>query len=277
MSVATLVDGVATTSLPLDDRGLAYGDGVFETVLVADGTPVWWERHLRRLQRGCAALEIPAPRIDLLQAEATQLAAGAAHALLKITITRGAAARGYAPPRDARARRILARHPAPAPDPRAHGGIMLRWCRMPLALQPRLAGIKHLNRLEQVLARSEWDDAGIAEGLMCDTQGRVVSATAANLFVVRDGRLATPSLQQCGVEGTCREWLLERAEVQVRELQPDDVLGADELFICSSVRGILPVARLDGRDWDVGPMTRRWQQALWDEVAALCPRMESGA
>lgn len=273
MNARVLVDGVATGLVAVHDRGCAYGDGVFETLLVADGKMPWWDAHLARLQRGCKRLRIEAPDANLLQAEAQALAAGEARAVLKLVVTRGAAGRGYAVPSVAAPTRILSLHPAPEASPDAHErGIRLHSCHTRLAIQPQLAGIKHLNRLEQVLARSEWDDPGIAEGLMQDMEDRVVCATAANLFVARRGRWLTPDLARCGVEGICRAWVIANFAVEVGELTLDGLLDGDELFLASSVRGILPVARLGGRRWDVGPMTRIVQQALWEQVPALDPR-----
>lgn len=275
MSTPTLVNGVETDQIDACDRGLAYGDGVFETMLVAKGQPVWWEAHLARLQRGCVVLGIEPPPTALLRSEVERLAAGAERAVLKLIVTRGPGARGYAPPRSATAARVLSLHPAPEwPAAGPESGIQVRWCRLQLALQPRLAGIKHLNRLEQVLARGEWQDPAIAEGLMRDAEGRVIGATAANLFVVRGGRLATPALDRCGIAGTAREWVLARGEVQVRDLLPREIEDADELFLSSCLRGILPVARLGGREWSPGPVTRSLQQQLWRELPALQPRAD---
>jgi 4-amino-4-deoxychorismate lyase len=276
MSERSLVNGKRSTQVALADRGFAYGDGVFETVLVASGAPVWWDAHVARLERGCGALGIAFPGAERLARESEYLIAGDARAVLKIAVTRGISARGYATPVAVEPTRAMSLHAGVMLDPADYlHGVALRWCEMRLAVQPLLAGIKHLNRLEQVLARNEWSDASISEGLVCDTVGRVVSAVAANLFIVRGGRLITPSLKRCGVAGICREWVLERAAVAVEDLTVEAIESADELFLTSSLRGILPVARLDGRRWTVGPMTRQLQHLLWEEVPALQPAQDS--
>ncbi len=234
------------------DRGLAYGDGVFETILVHHGAPVWWDAHLARLQRGCDVLGIAAPDPGFLRVEAEVLIAGCMRGVLKLILTRGIGERGYTPPSDTPTTTVLMLSDAPSPPPR--DGLVLRWCDTQLAIQPRLAGIKHLNRLEQVLARGEWNDASIHEGLQCDTAGRVVSATSASLFALRDGRWLTPPVADCGIAGICRAWILgnvvEACEVVLTRAQ---VESADVLILCNAVRGILPVAVLGERRWSLHP------------------------
>jgi len=258
----------STSTVAVDDRGFNYGDGLFETLLVADGEPVWWDAHFARLQRGCDALHIPVPSPHALLARVRALARGQARAALKIVLTRGAGGRGYAPLRYATPTCVLTLHEAPATR---RDGVAVRWCDLRLACQPVLAGFKHLNRLEHVLARGEWEDPAITEGLLRDADERVVCATAANVFIVRDGALATPALERCGVAGIARAWVMSRVGATVRALSPTDVESADELFLTSSLRGILPVARLGGREWNVGPMTRRLQDMHWADVPALEP------
>ncbi len=235
------------------DRGLAYGDGVFETALIHCGAPVWWDKHIARLLHGCATLGIAAPDPGFLRSECDTLATGCARGVLKLIVTRGFGERGYAISTHAPPTVVLSLSNAPVPPPR--DGFNLRWCNTPLALQPRLAGIKHLNRLEQVLARAEWNDAdsggqAIHDGLQCDTAGRVISATSANLFVSRDGRWLTPPVADCGIAGVCRGWILDRvAESAEAVLVCADVESADAIVLCNAVRGILPVAVLGSRRW----------------------------
>lgn len=259
-----LVDGRAATNIDALDRGLAYGDGLFETVLVVGGQAPLWPRHLARLAEGCARLALPSPDAVALEQEIARAAAGLARAVVRITLTRGCGPRGYAPPRDVAPTRLVAAFAAPPPPADWYRrGIRVRFCELRLAEQPRLAGLKHLNRLEQVLARAEWDDPAIAEGLLRDAGERVISATAANLFVVIDGALATPALTRCGVAGVARAELLSRhPDCQVRDLSMNDVMNADELFLTSSVRGIVPVTALADRRWPVGAVARALQ-AHW--------------
>jgi 4-amino-4-deoxychorismate lyase len=162
-----------------------------------------------------------------------------------------------------------------APPPQTREGLNLRWCETPLAIQPALAGIKHLNRLEQVLARSEWNETdpnhpAIHEGLQCDTAGRVVCATSANLFVLRDGHWLTPPVADCGIAGICREWILAHAD-RAREavLSRADVESAESLVLCNAVRGILSVAALGSRRWPPHPQVVALQERLAVAEAAF--------
>jgi 4-amino-4-deoxychorismate lyase len=275
---AVLINGIEGGRVSPQDRGLAYGDGLFETMLVSNGAAPWWDGHVARLRRGCERLGIELPDLPVLAAERDQLCAGVTTAVLKLIVTRGDAGRGYAPPLPSHPTRIVALHPAPArrlADYR--DGIALHACRTRLAMQPALAGIKHLNRLEQVLARAEWKDEAFGEGLMFDGDGRAVCATAANIFVVVDGRLFTPDLSRCGVEGTCRAWICAHESVSTGEVDAAMLDASDEFFLASSLRGILPVARFGGRQWNVGPMTRTLQERLWQAVPALDPRRSANA
>jgi 4-amino-4-deoxychorismate lyase len=245
------VDAAVDTVLA-GGRGLAYGDGVFETMRAVGGALPWWPAHRARLARGAARLGIAMPSNDALDTALRDLLRDHPDAVVKLVLTRGSGGRGYAPPADAPPVWLLSASALP-PAPRA-GGLVLRWCELRLATQPVLAGIKHCNRLEQVLARAEWRDEGIDEGLLRDGDGDVVCATAANLFVLHDGRWWTPPVDRCGVAGVCRGWALGALDATERRLTPDDVLSSQALVLCNAVRGILPVARLgDDRAWSPHP------------------------
>ncbi|MEW6646916.1 MAG: aminodeoxychorismate lyase [Pseudomonadota bacterium] len=263
-----LIDGKDSDQIAADDRGLLYGDGLFETLAVRDGVPQLWPQHLARLQRDCARLGIVPPPLELLQTEALQLCAGHARAVLKIIITRGSGGRGYRLPEHAMPRRILSLHPWPDyPEQHATQGVRARLCTLRLGSNPRLAGIKHLNRLEQVLARAEWSDPDIAEGLLLDGAGQLVEGTMSNVFLVRDGCLLTPVLDECGVAGVMRAQILELAARLgipgvVAPLRLDDVATAEEMFFCNSLIGLWPVRQFEQQEFAVGPLTRRLQQAI---------------
>ena len=257
-----LVDGASTAMVSAFDRGLSYGDGLFETIRFVRGEAPLWSRHLQRLQESAERLRLPMPDAALLLREACIVRQGLEQAVVRITLTRGVGERGYAPPTSPQTTRIVAGFEAPSMrgDGYVHG-IRVRWCETRLALQPLLAGMKHLNRLEQVLARAEWSDPSIAEGLLCDTAGRVISATMANLFAVVDGMLMTPPVDACGVAGVGRaEVLAIRSDATVSPITREQLSGASEVFLCSSVRGILPVQAVGNTVYGPGPVTRALQQ-----------------
>lgn len=263
MNTRVLVNGVEAARIAADDRGLLYGDGLFETLRVHRGGCPLWAYHLARLHRGCSVLGLPQPPPGLLERERDVLVGRTEDAVLRITWTRGPSARGYAPPGSAQPTRVLALGAPPAAPVHWYArGIRVRFCDLRLARQSRLAGIKHLNRLEQVLARAEWRDDAIVEGLMLDTSGRVIGATAANLFAVIDGELLTPRVDQSGIAGVGRALLMDTLPVRQRHLWPRDLARASELVLVSSVRGALPVRRLEATRWRPGPWVRRAQQVF---------------
>ncbi|MET0329982.1 MAG: aminodeoxychorismate lyase [Dyella sp.] len=266
-AVRVLVNGVPASTVSAFDRGLGYGDGLFETIRFVGARAPLWPRHMQRLTEGCARLGLPPPDPLQLAQQATRVNADLAHSVVRITLTRGIGERGYAPPACPMVTTVVAAFAPPPIDPAIpRDGVALHLCQLRLALQPRLAGIKHLNRLEQVLARAEWNDPAIGEGVLLDSDERVISAVAANLFAVIDGVPCTPSVQRCGVAGVARaEVLAANDAIVVRDLDLDALLRADEVWLSSSVRGIVPVRRLDGRQWSVGPITRALQ-AHWHSL-----------
>lgn len=270
-----LINGIETDHIHVGDRGLHYGDGLFETIAVRNGHPLLWERHLRRLGEGCMRLGIPMPNAGDLEREAARVCEDADRAVLKIIVTRGSGGRGYRAPREAVPTRIVARYPWPDyPEEFCSHGVAVRICGARLGSNPQLAGLKHLNRLEQVLARSEWDDPNIPEGLMMDSRDRIIEGTMSNVFLVRDGGLLTPDLSECGVSGVVRGIILESCNAlsipcRVTELTCQDLQEADELFLTNSIIGIWPITALMGARYALGPITQR----LAGELAAIQERV----
>ena len=266
--VRMLINGQDSVTLSAQDRGLLYGDGLFETLAVHNGAPLRWERHLQRLMLGCERLGIPCPDVTTLTVESLELCKGQNRAVLKLIVTRGVGGRGYRAPAQPQVTRILACHPWPDyPPEHARDGVRVRLCNTRLAQQPALAGIKHLNRLEQVLARAEWNDAEIAEGLLFDSEDHVIEATMSNLFLVSAGQLATPDLSDCGVAGIMRAMIIETAaklgiSCSIRPVTRTELFGASELLLCNSLIGLWPVRQFDAQSRVPGPVTRRLQQAL---------------
>jgi len=249
---------------PADSRAAAYGDGLFETMRVHAGAIHWWSAHWRRLEAGAERLRMPLPDPSRARAEAATLFADGGNGVLKLLVSRAAGSRGYSLSTRRQPVWMIARFPLPE---RAAGGLRVRWCQTRVSLQPALAGFKHCNRLEQILARAECDDAGVDEGLMLDIEGNVVGATSANLFALGTDGWLTPPVDRCGVAGVCRTHLLLALDARQIPLSVADVEGADAVFLCNAVRGILPLAHLAARDWPPHAAVAAAQQKL----AALHP------
>ena len=262
-----LINGVAGAAVDPLDRGLHYGDGLFETLAVTNGRPRFLDWHLERLSHGARALGFPALDLDLLRAEIAHVAA-AGQCVVKLVLTRGPGDRGYRPPREPRPTRIVMALPWPATHPAAgEGGLRLGWCRTRLSRNSALAGLKTLNRLEQVLARAEWDDGAMDEGLMQDDRGQVISATQANLLARVGGYWVTPLLEECGVAGVMRrafrEWSAGRGvPVVERSLGVAEVSRAEALILTNALTGARPVASLEGRPLSVDPAAREFSAWL---------------
>lgn len=270
MNPRHFVDGQPDAGVDPADRGLAYGDGVFETMACRGGRIRRLEYHLDRVIHGCARLAIPAPDRAGLRAEIESACPAAEPAVVKLIVTRGSGARGYAVPEPAVPRRIVSISPWPDPPRSLYTrGVSVRTCALRLGENPQLAGIKHLSRLEQVLARMELIGTGAHEGLLRSTSGALVSGTSSNVFAVDGGRLLTPRLERCGVHGVMRRIVLERAgEVGLQgletEMTADALPGCDELFVTNAVLGIRPVAELDGHAFAVGAKTLALMERLND-------------
>jgi len=250
MAEKTLIDGNWCDHVPADDRGLAYGDGVFRTVRVERGVPEAWPVHMQRLAHDCKRLGLPAPDAAQLAAEVDTLFADGDDGVLKIIISRGSGGRGYTPPDDS-ARRVLSAHALPSHADDATP-IELGCSSVLLAAQTALAGVKHLNRLEQVLARAECQRQKKMDALMCDAHGRVIATTMRNLLF-RDhvGRWLTPALTRNGVAGATRQRLMtalaaDGMPVIERDIGRAELVDMQAAVACNSVGGVVAVSSIDG-------------------------------
>ena len=233
------------------DRGLLLGDGLFETLLALDGRLVDWEAHWVRLGTSAAALGIPPPADDLAAAARETLAANGlarGRAALRLTLTRGPGARGLLPPEAPRPTVMIAASQSPEPEKaplRAIVATTRRNRRSPLSR------LKTLNYLDSVLARREAAERGADDALLLNEDGRLACATAANLFVVRGGRLLTPPPEEGVLPGIVRRVVLRLAAGQglpaeERALSPEDLTGVEEAFVTNSLIGLRALGMLDG-------------------------------
>ena len=262
-----LINGQSSECLPVLDRGLQYGDGLFETIAFIDDEAPLWDRHMTRLQHGCEVLGITPPESSLLLDEARSLP-GQGRRILKIIITRGQQGRGYFPG-EGEPTRLLYTRPWPPAVHDAPRGIRAHLCRTRLATGGVLAGLKTLNRLEQVVAAREAAAAGCGEGILCDADGFLVEGIMSNLFWYARGGLITPDLQRSGVAGVMREFVLDvasRAGLPVKIVREKvDVLEQAEAVFLTNATGLVPVSECNGNQFDI--------HAVPDEISAAIDKL----
>ena len=239
------VDGTPGDMVPIDDRGLQYGDGLFETMLIRHGRVRFLEAHLARLAQGCLRLGIPLAVDAALRAEIHAAAAVADFALLKLLVTRGSGPRGYGP-RDGMVPRRVMTVFATAPTTALREGVRLRVAQLTVATNPALAGLKHLNRLENVLAAREPQHADCFDALLLDAAGLIVGGTLCNVFLVSGGTLATPPVDRAGVAGVLRGIVLRECatlglRADVRPVAAAELAAAEEIFVTNARIGVVPV------------------------------------
>ncbi len=266
------VNGKEVETVGVQDRGLHYGDGVFETIAVVDGRPRGWSRHLHRLLSGISRLRLPPLDVATLELEVEELLRKAAApasrmAVLKMIYTAGSGGHGYRRPQAPEPLRVLLLRPWPYSESQQQRaqrhGVQLHLCQTRLGEQPLLAGIKHLNRLEQVVARGEWDDPEVVEGVLLNHRQELVEGTMSNLFLLQDGAWVTPPLRQAGVAGTTRERLLQRLQqrgepVVERSVPVTELENVEEMICTNALIGVWPVARLGPYHFTApGPYTRK--------------------
>lgn len=250
-----LINGRPETTIDLADRGFQFGDGVFTTLLIQDGIPLFAREHLDRLDRDAKTLKLPIPDRDILRKEIAQLSNGCPSGILKIHWTRGAGGRGYLPPEHLSPTRALILRPREPSTENLPAPSRVRWAEMRLGINPLLAGAKHMNRLEQVLARLESHDPGVDESLLLDSEGFVVEGISTNLFLLEGSSVVTPLVDRAGVKGIVRGLLIKMAtaagySVREERVRPEAVTRAEALLLTNSVRGICPVASLEGHHFE---------------------------
>ncbi|WP_267431639.1 aminodeoxychorismate lyase [Erwinia psidii] len=252
---AVWVNGQPQDSIAIADRAVQFGDGCFTTARIIEGQVVALEAHLERLEKGCQRLRIGAVDWIALRQEIVKAAAGHDEAVLKVIISRGKGGRGYGASGCGQPTRIVMTSDYPV---RYHHlkqtGARLTLSSVRLGRNPLLAGIKHLNRLEQILIRTELEQTNFDEALVLDTEGMLVECCAANLFWRKGKAVFTPCLTDSGVNGIQRQQvigLLHGEGVSVSEVrQPPEVLAeADEVLITNALMPVLPVCQIDQQFW----------------------------
>jgi len=270
------LNGEQEGAVSAKDRGLAYGHGLFETIRLADGSMPLLHYHLSRLVSGAGRLGLVIDQPLLQQYIDQLLLASPDNGIIKIIVTAGSEGRGYSCGPSVNPSYILQWFPfIDRSSSYRQQGIPLKYCQHRLPHSPVLAGVKHLNRLDQVMARAEWED-DFPEGLMLDQQGYVIEGVSSNLFMFQNGLWLTPHLNQCGVAGVMRQYLMDellpRSFFQVKEenISIDQLILADEVFICNSIMGIWPVLSLEGKgNWSLGKNTLQIQKNLYEALSCF--------
>ncbi len=262
------VNGVAETNIKISDRGLQYGDGVWETIAVRDGEIKQLPAHMKRLQRGLAVLAIKDVDTELIKSEIQGLIEIKESCIIKIIITRGCGGRGFKYETAMNPTHIISKHPLPDyPESYYRNGVSLASCETRLAHNPRLAGFKRLGCVEQVLARAEFQD-NFQEGLVRDYDGHVIEGTMSNLFVITANKtIITPDLQTCGVAGIARTCIMKELqqmdiELNITKVTLDDVMQAEGIFISNSIIRLWPVKEFGGRAYAIPSLIRELERSL---------------
>lgn len=273
-------NGDAIGQVDASDRGFQYGDGLFETVAIRNDAPRLWQYHMDRLSKGCTLLGIEKPAD-------TELYEGVMHALrhsdissacsvAKIIVSAGVGRRGYGRSRATTPTVLFGAFPAAPPPVESYAdGVDLALCRTRLASDSPTAGLKTLNRLEQVLARSEFIDSGEFEGLTMDAADNIICGTMSNVFFVTKKSISTPSLERCGVAGVMRRHVVETLRGQgidthIQTVKLVDLKNIDEVFVSNSQFGVMPVRSCADMQWPVGETTKNVMSILADNGVAEC-------
>lgn len=271
-----LVNGISLDHISIRDRGLLYGDGVFETILCEKGEPLLFKYHMQRFTLGCQRLNLVTQNIDEIAKEIRMLADGD-DCVIKLILTRGVRDRGYAYDAcDLTCSRILDKSPVPDIKHNYYNsGVDLTVCQHRLSHNKKLAGIKHLNRLDQIIGRSECP-AEYQEAVMQDQDGHVIEGTMSNIFMLANNIWYTPDIAQCGVKGVMREFLITNAKeiafsCQSKQIALSDLQSAEALFVCNSIIGIWPVKQLNEHKYTLHTEIKKLQKYLHNKISNLYP------
>jgi len=246
-------------TLDWHDRGLHYGDGLFETLLKVDGQVPHWTSHCQRLMKGCKQLFLPTPDLNWLEKKLTEVTKGDDTCIVKIIVTRGVGGRGLKLPKPDQSSVFVLSYPFVQPSTKA---LNVSVCETRLPMNPNLSGLKHLNRLDYILATIELSKKiDNDEGILCDSEEIIVEGIINNLFFIKDNQLFTPCLLLSGVNGIMRaniieHWAKKNKTVNIGRFKLEQLFDADECFFCNSVQGIRSIGSIDGRQFNTGATTR---------------------
>ena len=258
------INGKLTNKISVEDRAVQYGDGVFETIAVKENLLEFWKEHYLRLNKGCKVLKIKCPSELFLKKEINKFVKKIKKKkfILKIIISRGIGGRGYNLPKKAKPTRILGAYNWPNySKANLKKGIKMDVCKIKIATQPYLSQIKHLNRLEQIIARSEWQGKNISESIMLDFNKNVIEGTMSNIFGVKKNIFYTPEIEFSGIQGVMRNQILKllkknKEKYKIKKIKLKELLNFDEVFVCNSIFGIWPVKQILKKNFSFGKKTK---------------------
>ena len=258
------VNGKISKTIDVRDRSVQYGDGVFETIAVKEKSLKFWKEHYQRLNKGCKVLKIKCPPEVFLKKEINKFLRKTKKEklVLKIIISRGVGGRGYNPPRNTKPTRILGIYDWPNyPLKNFTKGIQMNICKTRISDQPTLSEIKHLNKLEQIIARLEWQSKAISESIMLDSNNNVIEGTMSNFFGVKENVFYTSTIKFAGIEGIMREVILKllkknKKKYIIKKITLKEFLKFDEIFMCNSIFGIWPVIKISKKKFSFGKKTK---------------------
>ena len=264
-----LINGKKDNRISVYDRAFQYGDGIFETIAYKNNTLMYWNEHIQRLNNACRILQLNIIDEKIWLKDIKKIIKDNQQDLvIKLVYSRGEGQRGYKIAESVDPIRVVMSSPLPVYAEDTHScGVKLMICKTPASSNSRLAGIKHLNKLENVLARNEWSDDEIFEGLMLDDYGNVIEGTMTNLFAVKNDSLYTPILKRSGVNGIIRQRIIDLAKnnnivIQQIGIKLDKLLEMDEIFISNSLIGLCPVKQIDNNQYKIGSITRQLMNKL---------------
>jgi len=268
-----LINGKKDNRISVTDRGFQYGDCLFETIAYKNNTLIYWREHLQGMNNACKFLDLEIIDEDIwLKDIKKTIKDNDQDLVIKLIYSRGEAQRGYKIPESTSVMRVVMSSPLPVYAEELYSqGVRLTICETPASSNSRLAGIKHLNKLENILARNEWSDKKIFEGLMLDDFNNVIEGTMTNLFVVKNNSLYTPILKRSGVNGIIRQRIIDLAKndnivTQQIEIKLDKLLEMDEIFISNSLIGLCPVNKIDTNYYKIGSITKQLMLKLQQDI-----------
>lgn len=262
--VVSFVDGQEISAISIDDRGLAYGDGCFTTALVTHGEVMMRTQHINRLVQQSQQLGLPKFDLALLTETLDKISAGIELAIVKVMITCGSGGRGYSRLGAEQAKVIVSLHDYPKfyPQWQQHG-IDVGVSEQKLGINPMLAGLKHLNRLEQVLLRAELDKRLEDDLVVSDLNGHVIECCSANVFWLKAGIWYTPLLTTSGVAGLMREKiLLNNTDIQQGNFPLSSLDNIDAMFISNAILGIVPARIFNGQQLNISLVNSMQKQCV---------------